>query len=86
MGRVSRRSSWTVPSPLHFECFTVIVSGGVGGLLQCSWCNQKRMLKCLDFLNIRGLTWGHVVAWLRPCALSWKVLGLFMDDAIGIFH
>ena len=58
IGRVYRRYSWTIPSPLHFESSTVIVSGGVGGLKQCSWCNQKRMVL------------GYVVAQLRHCSAS----------------
>ena len=40
----------------------------------------------LGFFRYWGLMWGHVVAWLRPCTASWKVLDLFMDEAIGIFH
>ena len=40
----------------------------------------------LGFFGYWGRTSGHVVAWLRPRAVSWKVLGLFMGDAIRIFH
>jgi hypothetical protein len=40
----------------------------------------------LQFFWILVLTWGHEVALFRLCAASWKVMGLFPDDDIGMFH
>ena len=56
------------------SCISVVYAGCESQCLFVNYCN---------YLKIIGRRWR---SWLRPCAMSWKVMGSIPDGVAGISH